>query len=105
MNTLKFSVVLCTLLLGGGSMLFGQSIKFNIKPEKEPTEKTGMIIRYCTASEYKKAEQEKRKVKWDSIGTLQKPIPFAKEYNLEIEEAKLEQETYAFSVRLVNDKN
>ena len=101
MKLLKSSTLLCVLLFLG-NVSFGQLVKLHIKPEKEPTEKTGMIIRFCEQSELKKAEKEKRKVKWDSIGTLQKPIPFAKEYTVVSKKILLET-NYLICVRLVED--
>ena len=93
---------LCALLFLGNT-LSGQTVKLQIRTEKGPPQTTGMIIKYCKHSELQKAKQEKRTVKWDSIGTLQKPIPFTKEYTIKDVEFT-PHEVYSFRVRLVTNR-
>jgi|GEM_PF-2540045 len=75
MRTIKLFTLGTLLCLG--SAAWGQKVSVNLKvfPKQVPTQATGMIVRYCELTKYEQAQKQQKKVKWDSVGTLAKPIP------------------------------
>ena len=107
---MKRKVTLLGVLLCMSTLSWGQkaSVKLKIFPKQVPTRATGMIVRYCEAAKYEMAKKQQKKVKWDSVGTLSKPILLT-DRNAKVacvyEVKNLKEDTeYKFQVYFVNEK-
>ena len=73
---MKRKIVLLGVLLGIGSLAWGQkaSVMIMVKQEHVTPKTTGMVVRYCEYAKFQQAEKQGKKVVWDSVGTIAKPI-------------------------------
>ena len=102
-NITLLGVLLCMSTLSWGQKA---SVKLEISPKQVPTRATGMIVRYCEEAKYEMAKKQQKKVKWDSVGTLSKPILLT-DRNAKVacvyEVKNLKENTgYVFQIYLVN---